>query len=403
MPIETINIPRDTTMQEIARATETIAAILATGETGVENWGKAIQLIRLGLGPKIFPKGISVNVPHTDYGSGNIVLQVMGNDIIPDPTGVREHTLTLMMRDVIYPRIFSDRELLWANNGTDPLPAGTYSFTLVKGAFDSSTSQDGPYKFTMAQAIPKGGGWRHSSIGAYQYSYSKAQVLAGTITTYDASGNVIEENIAVTEGSDGTNLGTASRNYIDTAAVIGAFNSTERNAFGSGNYGESALRLWLNSNQAGGSWFVKPTIFSMLRKTDHYNAAGFLKNIDLAFSEALIPVDIVTARNTYFEIGGTMGGSYTIRDKVFIPSLMEIGLGASGAIEEGTMFPFFDGATAVDRIKYDIGDPSPAREYFLRSINMSRNSSLRTIKTNGANLVEDACNGRGVAAVFTIG
>jgi hypothetical protein len=133
MPSEITNLPRDTTLQEIARILETIAAILAAGESGVENWAKGINLIRQGLGPKFFPTGANVNVAHTGYGNGSISVQAIGNDIMPDATGLRQHTLTLLMRNCI-PNISIGREqLLWANTGTGPLPAATNSFTLYKG------------------------------------------------------------------------------------------------------------------------------------------------------------------------------------------------------------------------------------------------------------------------------
>lgn len=403
MPSEITNLPRDTTLQGIERAINAIVALMAQGESGVQTWAQGIQLIRQGVGPKHFPTGVSVNVPHTDYGNGNIILQVMGNDIIPDPTGVRQHTLTLMMRDAINVRAFGNRELLWANTGADPLPAGTYHLTLLNGSFNGTTGQDGTYQFTTTQAIPVGGGFRHSTMGIWKSDYSKSQITEGVFITYNANGEVIENNLAATEGSGGTNLGTASRNYADTAAVIGKFNSTMRNGEGSSNYGESALNAWLNSEGEGGAWYSKPTPFSV--PPSYTNVAGFLKNIDPAFREALIPVDIVTLRNSFYEYDGIMTGTYTIRRKVFVPSMTEIGLGSNEGTDEGTVFPFWDGATAVDRIKYDISNPETTKEYWLRSIMYGAHSvaAARSIKTTGELSFGSGNRGLGVAPVFTIG
>ena len=78
-------------------------------------------------------------------------------------------------------------------------------------------------------------------------------------------------------------------------------------------------------------------------------------------------VDLVTAYNTTYNVDGKKSGSYTTRDKFFLPSMIEIGLGKNDSVAEGALFSLYDGAGNTDRIKYDISSPSTARYWWMRS------------------------------------
>ena len=175
---------------------------------------------------------------------------------------------------------------------------------------------------------------------------------------------MLETGVVVTAASGGTSLGTASNAKADCVHTVGRFNSIMRRAYGSNNWQESAIRQWLNSDAASG-WWQRQTIFDMA--PSYAGVAGFLNGIDPDFAAALGEVDIVTARNTVYETSDTLGGSYTTRDKVFLLSMAELGLGKNDTIAEGTVLPFYDGATQVDRIKYDVASPSTARYWWVRS------------------------------------
>ena len=95
-------------------------------------------------------------------------------------------------------------------------------------------------------------------------------------------------------------------------------------------------------------------------------------------------VDIVTAKNTVYEVGNDVGGSYTTRDRVFPPSMTEVGFGNNNGIAEGSVMPYYAGATNTDRIKYDITNASAARRWWLRSPNASNAVNVRNVYTSGA-------------------
>jgi len=384
---------------QTANEASEIALAISTADT----WERVAYFVRLGKGPQVFPVGSVLRAAHTTY--GDILWRVMAHNHDVNKNAPELPTMRIEMIACIYGRAVAAPGLLWANTGAAELPAGTYNFTLYKADNAGDIREDGTYQFTTAQAIPVGGGFRHSQIGVYRTSsglYVPANIIGNHLTTYDASGVAIESNLAVTAGSGGTSLGTASRNWADTVNTIGQFNSTQRNAYGSNHAGESAVRQWINSPLGANLWFTKKTPFDL--KPTYANQPGFLAGFDADFLDALVTVDNVCARNTVYEVGGTLGGSYVMTDKMFLPSMTELGLGVNNAIAEGAVLDYYEGTTALERIKFDIASPATVRYWFLRSPGPSNASSVRYILPDGAldNTIY-AYHGYGVALDCVIG
>lgn len=332
----------------------------------VSSWEMVQQLVQQGLGPVAFPVGTRFKTHHTEY--GDIIWDVAAHNHHKKPGDPDAPTMTLLMHHCIYGRQIDANELLWANTGDSALAAGAYNFTLYKGSNGGKTYEDGTYQFTTTKPIPAGGGWTHNKVGIFYANtadYKPENITSGAVTTYDAAGTVLESGLAVTAGSDGTALGTASNAKTDCVNTIGTFNSIMRRAYGSNNWAESAARQWLNSSAAANGWWQRQTIFDMV--PSYADKAGFLAGLDPDFVDALGAVDITTARNTIYEMGDTLGGSYTTRDKLFLPSMTEIGFGSNDSAAEGSVLPLYDGATQVDRIKYDQAAQTTARYWWLRS------------------------------------
>lgn len=361
-------------------------------------WGAIRYAVQDGDGPTKYPVGSQLSVHHDEYGT--IVFDVVAHDLHKKPDDPTAHTMTLMMHHCIYGRQFDANELLWANTGDSALAAGAYNFTLYKGGNGGQTGEDGTYQFTTTKPIPAGGGWTHSAVGTKHANYNPGNITSGTVTTYDADGTVLESGLAVTVGSGGTALGTASNAKADCVNTIGTFNSVMRRAYGSNNWAESAARQWLNSSAAANSWWQRQTIFNFV--PNYANKAGFLAGLDPDFVDALGAVDITTARNTIYEMGDTLGGGYTTRDKLFLPSMTEIGLGSNDSVAEGSALPLYDGATQTDRIKYDQAAQTTARYWWLRSPYPWSASSVRVVSPSEALELSGATYGYGVTAACVI-
>lgn len=171
-----------------------------------------------------------------------------------------DHCLSLIPRPVLFMLPFDPVQFLFAvtegacrEYGWDPavgMPPGDYCLGLDHGAYNGGTDQDGPYGFSITQAIPVGGGIRHSAIGGVQNAvYTREQIFAGTFTTYGADRlTAIENDIATTDGETGTNLGTTS--YIEPQYKNGAYlNYCAYHAGGAPRWSTSWLRQWLNSDE----------------------------------------------------------------------------------------------------------------------------------------------------------
>ena len=332
-----------------------------------------------------------------------LLLDVVAHNHHKKPGDPDAPTMTLLMHYCIYDLQIDASELLWVNTGDSALAAGAYNFTLYKGSHGGQTFEDGTYQFTTTKPIPAGGGWTHNKVGVWYSNaadYKPENITSGTVTTYDAAGTVLESGLAVTAGSDGTALGTASNAKADCVNTIGTFNSIMRRAYGSNNWAESAARQWLNSSAAANSWWQRQTIFDLV--PSYANKAGFLAGLDPDFVDALGAVDITTARNTIYEMGDTLGGSYTTRDKLFLPSMTEIGLGSNDSVAEGSVLPLYDGATQTDRIKYDQAAQTTARYWWLRSPVPWNANNVRIASPSGALYYNNATLGYGLAAACVI-
>lgn len=365
------------------------------------NWNAVAELVRAGMGEAAFTVGSQLAVQHSEYGT--LLFDVAAHNHHKKPGDPDAPTMTLLMHHCIYNRRIDANELLWANTGDSALAAGTYNFTLYKGSNGGQTYEDGTYQFTTTKPIPAGGGWTHNKVGTWYANaadYKPENITSGTVTTYDAAGTVLESGLAVTAGSGGTMLGTASNAKANCVNTIGTFNSVMRRAYGSNNWGESAARQWLNSSAAANSWWQRQTIFDMA--PSYANEAGFLAGLDPDFVDALGAVDITTARNTIYEMGDTLGGSYTTRDKLFLPSMTEIGLGSNGSVAEGSVLPLYDGATQTDRIKYEQAAQTTARFWWLRSPDLLSANYVRGVSPSGALNLSVAAGSHGQAAACVI-
>lgn len=365
------------------------------------NWNAVAELVRAGMGEAAFTVGSQFAVQHSEYGT--LLFDVAAHNHHKKPGDPDAPTMTLLMHHCIYNRQIGAGELLWANTENSALPAGTYNFTLYKGGNGGKTDEDGTYQFTTTKPIPVGGGWTHSTVGAWYANaedYKPENITNGTVTTYDAAGNVLESGLSVAAGSGGTVLGTVSNVKKDCVNTIGAFNSVMRHTYGSNNWAESAARQWLNSNAASNSWWQRQAIFDMA--PSYANKAGFLAGLDPDFMDALGAVDITVARNVIYEIGDTLGGSYTTRDKLFLPSMTEIGFGINGSVAEGSVLPLYDGATQTDRIKYDQAAQTTSRYWWLRSPDIWSSCYVRIINPSGVRVGVGASYNYGLAAACVI-
>ena len=428
MSVETIDLVRDTTMQVISRSLAAIA--VNTGGFKVVSYADAQTITRMGLADKFFHIGdqiiveketaMSVTVGNTDpdtsagitaaavnadtfiaavgvvhggdyefiydgaewhylnaavqlaeYGitvtgmprhgdaiivhetAAKLAFDVIGIDHDTPSDSQYEHSLTVQLHDCIVELQFCARQALFAF--PEGLAAGTYHFTIGAQPWYASDVNK-TVQFTLASAIAAGG--QLVINNAYN-----ATAIGSTISAFaSVTASTAVETVTMSEGSAGTDLGTVNN------AKTGNINSIQRALLGSNNWGESALRQYLNSDKPAGQVWTPASVFDRAPSWAA-SSAGFLYGLDPEFVKVLGNVKKKTALNTVSD----GGGSIETDEKVFLLSRSEIYAGDNITGGEGTPYAYYsmfsdynapNTGADTNRIKYRAG---VAKYWWLRS------------------------------------
>ncbi len=378
--------------------------------------GETVELGSYGITVTGTPQADSTVVVHVQADTIYLELADIDYDVPKNPN--LEHTATLVTRDIVsYGTIpFSQPQYLKAiaaNEFASGLPAGTHHITLDHAANTGGTGEDGDYQFTSSNAVPIGGGIRHTTIGQYlaDGNYTPSHITGGVFITYDANGTEIER-CACTQGSGGTALGTVTaeeKQYMSGRHL----NSTRRQQYGSNRYAHGAQRKWLNSDAAGAasgavaSWWHKSDEFDMpVRST----LPGFKHGLDPELVAVLGTVVKRTALHKWDTETGTATGYEDTEEEIFQLSMTELGYGnndgvhecgvySDGTIRKDGAYALYDGAGNADKIKYQNGT---ARYYFHRSPSPWYAGNVRNSTPEGALVNYSAYNAYGVVAGLTV-
>ena len=385
-----LNIFTEETQKRILNAMEVqngLIKIIASG-WNIDSWKAVQEIVRSGGAPRYMPIGTQLNVASTQF--TNLVFDVVGldNPYLVNPDSPSDHNMVLLMHDVVYGMVFDAKEALYVINAdtwASGLPVGTYYFTLRSG-YDTSFGGGKSYYFTTTKVVPVGG------CICFEWNWN-TQASACKIKTYDAMDNLTAlETLSVTEGTSGTNLGTADGN---TAHM----NYTDTMRYGYGDYYYSNIRQQLNSNAASG-WWKQAHEFD---RPSSVTSKGFLYGMDEEFLGVVGAVDVQTNINTSWNVDGKTSGARTTRDKFFLASVKEVGLGTDGGyVTWGDVFGGYKDATSADRIKYDRASTSTSRYWWLRSPYPWDAYRARRVDTSGALNRDYACGGGGAVAACVI-
>lgn len=347
-----------------------VALIEANGGTAKPtSWANVQALVRAGLHKNVFSIGDQLVC---SKGEGTLTWDVIGIDHDTPTDSQFTHSMTLQLHDCLPSAMQFDASeaLYYAESGLD---AGTYNFTIQSG-YDETYGGGKTYQFTLENAITDDAPYQLTFGWAYN-----AQAANAKITIYDKDGNQVGESIGVTEGSSGTSLGT-------TDGTSTNLNHIHRVRFGSNNYGESAIRQFLNSSANVGNVWTPQTKFDR-PPAWNANTAGFMNGLDSDFLAVLGASPKVVALNTVTD----GGGSVTINnDKFFLLSRSEMYGGKENNINEGEPYPYYSNYSDLsaagtgddsNRIKYRSG--TTAQWWFLRSPDSATGGNARDVNPAG--------------------
>lgn len=345
--------------EQFDRMNEQLGMIAAAvgSHVDISTWAGIQRAVRMGIAPNIIPIGTQLLVSHSVY--GDRLYDVVAHDYLKSVHDQNAHTMTLLQHDLLPALQFDAPEAFYY--AETELPAGTYNFTL---ATTYSSWLAGTYEFTLTQAVPAGGQLAISG-------YADADMTARQVRSFaNRTATTVTESVAIISGNGGTSLGTFGEQL----------NHAHRVSYGSNNYKESAMRQFLNSSAAAGSVWTPQTKFdrppSWLTTT-----AGFVAGLSQEFLAVVGDVVLPCSANNAYEAPDSTvvkNTKYTLNEKFYLPSQQEVfGTNTDIIADDSVLLPFYDGATAADRIKYRDGSavywwlrtPYSWNAYYVRRVN----------------------------------
>ena len=371
------NFPRESTMQDIAQALQTIAFTKAANMENISTWEKLEGLSRNGYLQKVFDFGDQFLEKWKDTAANKEYDFPWQITHFSDEELETGETIAGTFLEAHYTTPFgvqfSNRAFLRCPDG---LAAGTYNVTLGAKWGDKDAQKDTTWQFTLTQDVPAGG-----SIAGFAQMPDKA-ASEWKATSYAADGITTIETVPITSGAEGTALGT-----MQLAARNGNVNSMQEAAYGWNRWKFSAARQWLNSEQAKGKWWKKQDDWdvapSQLAEKD-----GFLCGLPTEMIAVLKPVKMVTLANTVNDEGVTD----ITYDRVFLASMSQMNVNMSK--EEGTAHEYWqrrEGTkTAIEpwktypnMIRYSAANHMSPQDVFSRSADRSNANNVMRVNSSG--------------------
>lgn len=156
-----------------------------------------------------------------------------------------------------------------------------------------------------------------------------------TLTVYAKGSTTAKETTTTSNGTEGTSLGTIGATSAHKPE--GQLNAISRIVYGSGRWSQSAIRQYLNSSAAAGSWWAPQNGWDR-PPAQHSSVYGFMAGMDQELLDVIDTVDVVTALNT---VEGYQNTYETTQDKFFLPSLQEMYINPQLANTEGVDWDYY--------------------------------------------------------------
>ena len=322
-----INIPRETTMQDIAAALKSIAFSQAAKQENLSDWAQLSGLSKNGYLKELLDFGDQIKETWTDTTTNQAYefpWQITHFDEAELEDGeIIQGTFLEAHYTVPFGVQFSNRAFLRCPDG---LEAGTYHLKLEKDWGDNAKA-DTYWQFTLTKPVPAGG-----SVAGFTRMPDTA-TSTWKATSYAADGITTIETVAITSGSDGTDLGT-----MQFTTRNGNLNSMQESGYGWNRWKYSAARQWLNSDRPKGKWWTKQDDWD-IAPDQLATKDGFLCGLPADMIAVLKPVKVITLANTVSD-GGVTDITY---DKVFLASFVEMNININ--TDEGTPHEYWQRRT----------------------------------------------------------
>lgn len=290
--------------------------------------------------------------------------------------------------------------IYYAGNGG--LAAGTYHID-IGSAYGNGWDTSKSIQFTLANALEE-----DDQIYIECGTDNKTDPTNGrTLTVYAKGSTTAKETTTTSNGTGGTSLGTIGATSAQKPE--GQLNAISRVVYGSGRWSQSAIRQYLNSAAAAGSWWTAQNGWDR-PPAQHSTVYGFMAGMDQELLDVIDTVDVVTALNT---VEGYQDTYETTQDKFFLPSLQEMYINPQLANTEGVDWDYYkqlaseaglsgkfqQGQTYPILIGYDAASPTSPVHVRLRSAGRGYAYAAWYVNSSGYVYANNAYNAlRGWAA-----
>ena len=369
----------DETGQEIAKALSVIAQTNITHSN--MDWNSVQTIVANGAGEKAFAIGTQLIEKWTDTAEQKEYDMPWQVNHFEDVTLEDGEIVPGMWLQTHYCLPFEiqfsqQRAFLACPEG---LVAGTYHFDFAQAW--EYIKNGVSYQFTLTKSIEKGGRLALSN------NILSEESNHWNVYSYGKDGTTINETVNVTQGSNGTNLGTIQYNKRN-----GNLNSTQEIVQGYNRWKTSALRQYLNSNKPKGQWWTPQDAWDIcpdkLASKD-----GFLCGMPEEMLNSLKKVKVSTYANIVTD-GGVEDITY---DYVTIPSLQQMHIApeinGEGNTHQywirrsGRSQPCERRSVYTNMIQYSIADKVTSKACVVRSA--YRNSARGTWNIDSSGYIND--------------
>ncbi len=304
----------DSTGQEIYNAIEKqnsiLSSLMLNSSAAVSDYQDIARIVRNGYAQDVFNIGDQIFVEWTDIVSSTTYTVptdiVRFGDVTLESGDVKPGMYLQWHYATPFGVQFDNYEAFYVAE-TEALPAGTYNITMGS-SWGSNVTSGKTYQFTLTQDLPIGG-----QLSGLENMPNAAPDTWKVKSFATASATTATETVDVTEGNEGTNLGT-----LTPKAEDGVLNSMHCVGYGYNRWSKSAIRQYLNSALAKNAWWTSQHKFDR-PPTELTTKAGFMSGFTDDFLSVLKPVKVVTAKNTVND-DGALEETY---DTFFLPSLEE--------------------------------------------------------------------------------
>lgn len=312
-------------------------------ENFLKSYGEIKKIVQNGAADKVFAIGeqipVTWNNGTTDYevpfdiAHFGQVKRRYDKKIVPG---------MILLSHYSFPAVqFDGNEAFYVAEST-ALPAGTYNITMGN-SWGSNVVANKSYYFNTTAELPVGGQLvfeqEADTTGALP---DKSPSLWRVVGYSSPESTTPLFKVSVTEGTNGTNLGTLSSSTKYDADVI---NNIQRSAYGYNRWSQCGARQIMNSSKPIGEWWKAQNKYDRPPK-ELATMRGFQAGFPDEFLNAIEEVEITTALNTVTD--STIGTSETTYDKFFLPSLEELYVEPQIADIEGEPWDYYKKKLRID-------------------------------------------------------